>query len=109
VSTVSGSEPTTATLENPLSIVTEVTSEYEATYRYVVGEDDGETYVSIKDIVGTLMEFAQKLEGMGGVFEQVGDAFTQVAVQIAEPFMQVETEPATVLSLLNTSPSGGAE
>jgi hypothetical protein len=42
------------------------------------------------------------------VYEQIGDAFTQVAVQLAEPFMQIPTE-ATILSLLNTSPSGGAE
>jgi hypothetical protein len=108
VSTASGSEPTTTTLEYPLSIVTEVASEHEAAYRYVVGDDE-ETYVSIKDIVGSLLEFSEKLEGMGGIFEQIGDAFTQVAVQIAEPFMQVPTETATILSLLNTSPSGGAE
>lgn len=91
-----------------MSIVTEVASEHEAAYRYVIGDDE-ETYVSIKDIVGTLLEFSEKLEGMGGVYEQIGDAFTQVAVQIAEPFMQVPTETATILSLLNTSPLGGAE
>jgi uncharacterized protein YkvS len=109
VSTASGSEPTTTTtLENPLSIVTEIASDHEAAYRYVVGDDE-ETYVSIKDIVGSLLEFSEKLEGLGGVFEQIGDALTQVAVQIAEPFMQVPTETATVLSLLNTAPLGGAE
>jgi hypothetical protein len=107
VSTASGSEPTTTILENPLSIVTEIASDHESAYRYVVGDDE-ETYVSIKDIVGSLLEFSEKLEGLGGVYEQIGDAFTQVAVQLAEPFMQIPTE-ATILSLLNTSPSGGAE
>jgi hypothetical protein len=107
VSTASGSETTTTTLENPLSIVTEIASDHESAYRYVVGDDE-ETYVSIKDIVGSLLEFSEKLEGLGGVYEQIGDAFTQVAVQLAEPFMQIPTE-ATILSLLNTSPSGGAE
>jgi hypothetical protein len=109
VSTASGSETATTILENPLSIVTEIASEHEAAYRYVIGEDDGETYVSIKDIVGSLLEFSEKLEGMGGVYEQIGDAFTQVAVQIAEPFMQVPTETASILSLLNTSAPGAAE
>jgi hypothetical protein len=92
-----------------LSIVTEVASEHEAAYRFIIGEDDGETYVSIKDIVGSLLEFSSKLEGMGGVYEQIGDAITQVSVQIAEPFMQAPTEPVTILSLLNTAPHGGAE
>ncbi|RZU36043.1 hypothetical protein EV284_3530 [Streptomyces sp. BK022] len=90
-----------------MSIVTEVTSEHEATYRYLT-DDDGDYYVSIKDVVSSLLSFSDKLEGMGGVYEQIGDAFTQVAVQLAEPFMQIETE-APVLSLLNTYPSGGAE
>jgi hypothetical protein len=108
VSTASGCKPTTTTLEYPLSIVTEITSDHEAAYHYIVGDDE-ETYVSIKDVVGTLLEFSEKLEGMGGIYEQIGDAFSQVAVQIAEPFMQVPTETATILSLLNTSPSGGAE
>jgi hypothetical protein len=107
VSTASGSEPTTTILENPLSIVTEIASDHESAYRYVVGDDE-ETYVSIKDVVGSLLEFSEKLEGLGGVYEQIGDAFTQVAVQLAEPFMQIPTE-ATILSLLNTTPSGGAE
>jgi hypothetical protein len=107
VSTASGSEPTTTILENPLSIVTEIASDHESAYRYVVGDDE-ETYVSIKDVVGSLLEFSEKLEGLGGVYEQIGDAFTQVAVQLAEPFMQIPTE-AAILSLLNTSPSGGAE
>jgi hypothetical protein len=109
VNTASGSETATTTLENTLSIVTEIASDHEAAYHYIVGEDDGETYVSIKDVVGSLLEFSEKLEGMGGIYEQIGDAFTQVAVQLAEPFMQVPTETATILSLLNTSPSGGAE
>lgn len=90
-----------------MSIVTEIASDHESAYRYVVGDDE-ETYVSIKDIVGSLLEFSEKLEGLGGVYEQIGDAFTQVAVQLAEPFMQIPTE-ATILSLLNTTPSGGAE
>jgi hypothetical protein len=98
--------PSTATLENPLSIVTEVTSSHEAEYRYLL-DDEGDHYVAIKDVVGSLLEFADRLEGLGGVYEQIGDAFTQVAVQLAEPFMQVPTETAAVLSLLNTSADGG--
>jgi hypothetical protein len=89
VSTASGCD-TTTTLENPLSILTETASEHEATYRYMQDDDSGEYFVSIKDIVGTLLDFAGKLEGLGGIQGQIGDAFTQVAVQIAEPFMDLD-------------------
>uniref|UniRef100_A0AAU3I9M3 Uncharacterized protein n=1 Tax=Streptomyces sp. NBC_01393 TaxID=2903851 RepID=A0AAU3I9M3_9ACTN len=98
--------PNATVLENPLSIVTEIASEHDAEYHYLL-DDEGEHYVSIKDVVGSLLEFADRLEGLGGVYEQIGDAFTQVAVQLAEPFMQVPTETAAVLSLLNTSALGG--
>jgi hypothetical protein len=88
VSTASGSD-TTKTLENPLSVLTETTSDHEASYRYMQA-DDGEYFVAIKDIVGTLLELANTLEGLGGVQEAIGNAFVQVAVQMADPFMSLD-------------------
>jgi hypothetical protein len=102
VSTASGCDRT-ATLENPLSIITKWTSEHEATYRYMQDDDSGEYFVAIKDVVGTLLEFAERLEGLGGIEQQIGDAFTQVAVQIAEPFMQLDQPGA-----LHILPGGAA-
>jgi hypothetical protein len=86
-----------------LSILTETTSEHEATYRYMQDDDSGEYFVAIKDIIGTLLDFAGKLEGLGGIQQQIGDAFTQVAVQIAEPFMAFDQPGA-----LHILPGGAA-
>jgi hypothetical protein len=102
VSTASGSDGTT-TLENPLSVTTETTSEHEATYRFMRDDESGEYYVAIKDIVGTLLELADQLQGLGGIQEQIGEAFTQVAVQIAEPFLELDQPGA-----LHILPGGAA-
>ncbi|MFJ6508701.1 hypothetical protein [Streptomyces sp. NPDC091879] len=101
MSTASGSD-TTKTLENPLSVLTETTSEHEASYRYIQ-DDDGEYFVAIKDVVGTLLELADKLEGLGGIQEIIGNAFTQVAVQLADPFMDLDQPGA-----LHILPGGAA-
>lgn len=98
----SGCDSTT-TLENPLTLLTETTSEHEATYRYMQDDDSGEYFVAIKDIVGTLLDFASTLEGLGGIQQQIGDAFTQVAVQIAGPFMELDQPGA-----LHILPGGAA-
>lgn len=79
----------TTTLDTPLSILTQTVSDHEASYRYLL-DDAGDHYVALKDIVGSLLEFADKLGGLGGIQEQIGDAFTQVAVQLAAPFMELE-------------------
>ncbi|MER5754408.1 hypothetical protein [Streptomyces sp. NPDC002088] len=89
-----------------MSIITEAASEHEASYRYLT-DDEGDAYVSVKDVVGSLLEFADKLQGLGGIQQQIGDAFTQVAVQLAEPFMDIERE--TVVLTLHTSPLGGGQ
>lgn len=90
-----------------MSVITETASEHTATYHYMT-DDDGEYYVAIKDVVGSLLSFADKLQGLGGVQEQIGDAFTQVAVQLASPFMDLDQNTAPVLTL-HTAPSGAAE
>jgi hypothetical protein len=90
------------TLESPLTIVTETVSDHEATYRYLLDDND-EYFVSLKDVVGTLLELAEKLEGLGGPQESIGNALTQVAVQIAEPFMELEQPGA-----LHILPTGAA-
>jgi hypothetical protein len=101
VNTASGSD--TTTLENPLSVTTETTSEREASYRFMHDDDSGEYFVAVKDVVGTLLELADQLEGLGGIQEAIGSAFTQVAVQIAEPFMDLAQPGA-----LHILPGGAA-
>lgn len=79
-------------IQNPTLTKEPTVANVNSTLHYITS-DDGNHYVSIKDVVNTLLDLEEEAKGdtnTPAVGKMVGLILGQIAVQIATPFMEID-------------------